>query len=196
MQGFIFHTIDLSEAVAGHSWYEWWKDIFIPSFAPLVAVIAIGVAVMLTRAQVRPLREQIIIMRDQADSDQRQKRNSIAWSISLEAMRLASAARTRSDATKNGANARKSRLSISVSGLARGDRSDIVLLDADIQRRLAELVHFIDEYNSAVDVIPTKSPEETVGLQGSEAPELLDLIRQAGNELADVIQNQYPNASF
>jgi hypothetical protein len=119
LQGFIFDAIDLSEAAsAGHSWYEWWKDIFIPVFAPLIALAAIGVAVRLTQAQVRPLREQISLMKDQAESDRLQKEKSIAWSISLEAMRLASAARIRSDATQPGKNARKSRLSISVSGLA------------------------------------------------------------------------------
>jgi len=150
----------------------------------------------LTQAQVRPLREQISLMKDQAESDRLQKEKSIAWSISLEAMRLASAARIRSDATQPGKNARKSRLSISVSGLARGDRSDIVLLNADIQRRLAELVHFIDRYNSTIDLIPTQSADEIVGLHGTEAPGLLELIGQSGNELASVIQNQYPNAVF
>src|SRR5258707_2865130 len=96
----MFHTIDLSDATsAGHSLYDWCKDIVVPLVAPLIAVAAIVVAIMLTRAQVRPLHDQISLMREQADTDRQHRENSIAWSISLESLRLSSAAKIRLDAS-------------------------------------------------------------------------------------------------
>jgi hypothetical protein len=199
----MFDAICLTEAASvAPGWYDVWKDILIPLIGPLIALGAIGAAIWAARAQVRPLRDQISLMKAQADKDRQHKEYSMAWSIVIEARRLASAAKMRLEAVQPAKGQQdprplqKKRLSISVYGLARGDRSDIVFLHAKIQTLLAQLINCIDLYNATIEVLPAKGEENVTISQASDAFRLLTAIEEQGRELSIEVQKQYPNVVF
>jgi hypothetical protein len=178
-----------------HTWYDISKDIIIPLATPLIALFAISAAVWVTRAHIHPLREQLQLMRSGVQEDRQHREFSIAWAVALEALRIGETAKIKREFL--GSAMPKDRLLISISSLARGERSDIVYLNLDSQSLLARLVSYIDLYNATVDSIHTVGPEQNVLIkQGSDAAGLLEAIEKSSRGLAEKITRDYPATKF